>query len=496
MNEAVRVSQASTGELSDYEPVIGLEVHAQVSTKSKMFCGCSADIFGAGPNTHVCPICLGMPGTLPVINQAAVEATIMTALALNCEIPEFAKFDRKNYHYPDLLKGYQISQYDLPLSRNGWVEIDMSGAEKRIGIRRVHLEEDTAKLFHTADGYSLIDANRSGVPLMEIVSEPALHSVEDVRQYSLKLRQVLRYLDVSSGDMEKGAMRFEANISLRAFGSTELSPTRVEIKNLNSFRAMLHGVEYEISRQAEIMRRGERVTQETMGWDEAHNVTVPQRSKEEAHDYRYFPEPDLPRLNLSRAWVEEIRARLPELPDRKRSRYIRELQLSDYDSGVLTADKEIATYFERAVEIGTRHGVTPKSISNWLTSEVFGRFSGDISELKVSPEQLVGLLTRINDATISSTIAKSVLDEMIAGGGDADGIIAQKHLAQIQDRGAITGVVEQVIADNPEPVASYLAGKEAALKFLIGQIMKETKGKANPKLANQVLLERLDARKK
>jgi aspartyl-tRNA(Asn)/glutamyl-tRNA(Gln) amidotransferase subunit B len=495
MSEAIRTPLASRRELSRFEPVIGLEVHAQVSTKSKMFCGCSADIFGAPPNTHVCPICLGMPGTLPVINQAAVEATIMTALALNCEIPEYAKFDRKNYHYPDLLKGYQISQFDLPLSRTGSVEIDVGGTKKRIGIRRVHLEEDTAKLFHTDDGFSLVDANRSGVALMEIVSEPDLHSIEDVRQYSLKLRQLLRYLGVSSGDMEKGAMRFEANISLRPVGETFLSPTRVEIKNLNSFRAMLRGVEYETERQAEVMRAGGRVTQETMGWDDVRNVTVPQRSKEEAHDYRYFPEPDLPRLHVSRPWVEEIRARLPELPDQKRIRYVHELQLSEYDAGVITADKDIAEYFERAVVAGTRLGVTPKSISNWLTSEVFGRFSGDISQLRLSPERLVGLLTRVSDGTISAAIAKNLLVEMIETGKDADGIIAQQSLAQIQDRGAIEAVVERVIEGNPEPVASVLAGKEAAMKFLVGQIMKETKGKANPRLANQVLLERLNARK-
>jgi aspartyl-tRNA(Asn)/glutamyl-tRNA(Gln) amidotransferase subunit B len=495
MDHVDRAAVGSKFAALDFEPVIGLEVHAQVSTKSKMFCGCSADVFGAPPNTHVCPICLGMPGTLPVINRAAVEATIMTALAFHCEIPEYAKFDRKNYYYPDLLKGYQISQYDLPLSRNGWVEIKVSETNKRIRIRRVHLEEDTAKLFHTSDGYSLIDVNRSGVPLMEIVSEPDLHSIEDVKQYSLKLRQILRYLGVSSGDMEKGAMRFEANISLRPPGSPELPPTRVEIKNLNSFRAMLHAVEFEIARQGEVIRTGGTVTQETMGWDEAHNVTVPQRSKEEAHDYRYFPEPDLPRLHLSREWVDEIRERLPELPDQKRSRYIQDFQLSDYDAGVITADKDTAAYFEGAVDAGRPRGVTPKALSNWLTSEIFGRFSQDISELKVSPEQLVGLLARIDDGTISATIAKTVLDEMIASGSDAERIIAQKNLTQIRDRPAIEGAADQVIADNPGPVASYLAGKEAVLKFLVGEVMKGTKGKANPKLASQVLLEKLDAKK-
>jgi aspartyl-tRNA(Asn)/glutamyl-tRNA(Gln) amidotransferase subunit B len=498
MNKEVRTLSISETAPIEFEPVIGLEVHAQISTQSKMFCGCSADSFGAPPNTHVCPICLGMPGTLPVINQAAIEATIMTALSFHCEIPEYSKFDRKNYHYPDLLKGYQISQYDLPLSRNGWIRIEVNGEEKRIAIRRVHLEEDTAKLFHTADGFSLIDVNRSGVPLMEIVSEPDMHALEDVKQYSLKLRQILRYLGVSSGDMEKGAMRFEANISLRPVGSNELSPTRVEIKNLNSFRAMLHAVEFEIARQSEIRRKGGVVTQETMGWDEAHNVTVPQRSKEEAHDYRYFPEPDLPRLHIMREWVEEIRARLPELPDEKRRRYREEYQLSAYDASVLAADKDIALYFESAVAAGKAGGVTPKAISNWLTSEVFGRFKGDIKDLKVTPEQLVGLVERVaafDNPRISIPIAKMVLDEMIATGQDADSIIVKKDLTPITDFRQVEEAVDRVMHDNEEPVAEYLAGKEALFKFLVGQVMKETKGKALPSTVNIVLQKKLEAKK-
>jgi aspartyl-tRNA(Asn)/glutamyl-tRNA(Gln) amidotransferase subunit B len=493
MNEGVRGSGADILVHPGFEPVIGLEVHAQVSSKSKMFCGCSAEIFAAPPNTHVCPVCLGMPGALPVINKAAVEATIMTALAFHCEIPPYAKFDRKNYHYPDLPKGYQISQYDMPISRNGWADIEAGGAAKRIGIRRVHLEEDTAKLFHTADRYSLIDMNRSGVPLMEIVSEPDLHSVEDVRQYSLKLRQMLRYLGVSSGDMEKGAMRFEANISLRKAGSTELPPTRVEVKNLNSFRAMLHAVEFEIARQGDIKGAGGTVTQETMGWDEVRNLTVSQRSKEEAHDYRYFPEPDLPRLHVSREWVEQIRSRLPELPDEKRRRYAEDFGLSAYDAGVITADKDTAAYFERAVEAGLTRGVAPKAISNWLTSELFGRFAGGIAELQVGPGRLAGLVARVEDGTISATIAKTVLDEMMEAGGDADAIISRRDLAQIQDRAEIEAAADKVLSSYPEPVASYLQGKASALKFLVGLLMKETKGKANPRLANEILLEKLKA---
>lgn len=482
---------ASPTSAPEFEPVIGLEVHAQVSTKSKMFCGCSADIFGAPPNTHVCPVCLGMPGALPVINRAAVQATIMTGLALNCDIPEYAKFDRKNYNYPDLLKGYQISQYDLPLSRNGSTSIQTDGEEKTIRIRRVHLEEDTAKLFHTSDGFSLIDANRSGMPLMEIVSEPDLHSVQDVRQYSLKLRQVLRYLQVSSGDMEKGAMRFEANISLRPRGTDGLPPTRVEIKNLNSFRTMLHAVEFEIARQGRVLRDGGTVTQETMGWDETRNVTISQRSKEEAHDYRYFPEPDLPPLHTSREQVQEIQSHLPELPDQKRRRYVAELQLTDYDAGVLTADSETASYFERAAQAASGTAVRPKSISNWLTSEIFGRSAGDLAGLRITPAQLVGLLVRVEDGTISTTIAKTVLGEMLLTGADPDQIIKEKSLAQIQDEEAIKRAADAVLAENPGPVSSYLAGKEAVIKFLVGQVMKQTKGKADPKLATQALVEKL-----
>lgn len=493
LQRKARVSILRVREMSEFEPVIGLEVHAQILTQSKMFCDCSADFFGAAPNTHVCPVCLGMPGTLPVINQAAVEATIRTALALHCEIPPYAKFDRKNYHYPDLMKGYQISQYDLPLSRNGYLTIETEGGNKRIGIRRVHLEEDTAKSFHVDDS-SLIDVNRAGVPLMEIVSEPDLHSLDDVKQYSENLRQVLRYLGVSSGDMEKGAMRFEANISLRWEGSSELSKTRVEIKNLNSFRAMLRGVEYEIKRQEKILNAGGVVEQETMGWDDVHNTTIPQRSKEEANDYRYFPEPDLPRLEISRTWVEQIRASLPELPDEKIKRYISELKLTPYDAGVITAEKDIADYYDRAVQVAGPLGVEPKTIANWLTSDLFGLHKNaniEILDSPVSSAHLVELLALINKGTISTTIAKNVLSIMFETGRGAADIVAERGLAVVTDQSAIDSLVDKVIAANPDPVMQFKNGKTGALQFIIGQVMKESKGKAKPDLVRDVVIEKL-----
>lgn len=481
----------------EYEPVIGLEVHAQLLTKSKMFCACSADYAGAPPNTHTCPVCLGMPGSLPTLNRLAVEYTILTALAFHCEIPAFAKFDRKNYHYPDLPKGYQISEYDLPLSRNGYILIDDAGTMKRIGVRRVHLEEDTAKLFHDGEN-SLIDMNRAGVPLMEIVSEPEMHSVEQARLYAMKLRQILRYLGVSSGDMEKGAMRFEANISLRPKGSQELAPTRVEIKNLNSLRAMVHACEYEIARQTKIWQSGGTVEQETLGWDETRNQTYTQRSKEEAQDYRYFPEPDLPRLEISRAWVSELQARLPELPDDKFNRLTRAYGLSAYDAGVITVEKEIADWYDRAVEAGTARGVDAKSIANWVTGELFRLMkerNETIDRVKIAPAQIPALIALVNAGTISHTIAKTVFEEMYATGNEPQKIVAAKGLAQISDRAALETIVEQVLAENPQQVAEYLGGKTPIAKFLVGQVMKATKGQGNPMLVNTIVLEQLQKRK-
>jgi aspartyl-tRNA(Asn)/glutamyl-tRNA(Gln) amidotransferase subunit B len=472
----------------EYEAIIGLEVHAQLLTKSKMFCGCSADYFTAEPNTLVCPVCLGMPGTLPVTNQKAVEYTIMTALALNCTIAEVSVFSRKNYFYPDLPKGYQISQYDLPLSRDGWLEIEVDGKTKRIGIERVHLEEDTAKLVHVG-GHSLVDFNRAGVPLMEIVSRPDIRTPEEARQYLTKLRTILRYLGVNSGNMEEGAMRCEANISLRPVGGKELG-TKVEIKNLNSFRSVKMALEYEIERQRKILEAGGTIEQETMGWDEARGVTVVQRTKEYAHDYRYFPEPDLPPLVLSREWVEEIKAKLPELPDAKRDRFVEQYGLSRYDASVLTAERAVADYFEAYV----RAYPDAKTVANWITGELFRLLKAadiEIEAVKITPDALAELLTLVEKGTISIRIAKDVFAEIFETGRPATEIVEERGLAQISDVEELSRIVEQVIAENPGPVEEYLRGKEPVLRFLVGQVMKATRGRANPRLVNELFREKL-----
>jgi len=476
----------------EYEPVIGLETHAQLLTVSKMFCRCRADYAAAPPNTLVCPVCLGLPGVLPVINRRAVEYTVMTALALNCSFPEYAKFDRKNYHYPDLPKGYQISQYDLPLSQNGWLAVDSPGGPKRIHIRRVHLEEDTAKLFHVAnqdETYSLIDFNRAGVPLMEIVTEHDFASVDEVRQYIIKLRAILRYLGVCSGDMETGAMRFEANISLRPKGSDKYG-TKVEVKNLNSFRAVLKSLQYEIDRQARLLQEGGRVKQETMGWDDVGNVTVVQRSKEEADDYRYFPEPDLPPLALSREWIESLRARLPELPDAKRQRLVAQYGITHYDAGILTGEKALADYFEACA---ARHP-NAKAVANWITRDLLQLLNSTntpIEACPVTPDGLAQMLKLMDDGIISSKLAKTVFEEMFKDGKGPEEIVAAQGLVQISDASQIESIVEEVMAANPRAVADFRAGKEPALTFLVGQVMKATRGRASPALANEILRRKL-----
>ncbi len=478
-----------------YETVIGLEVHAQLLTKSKMFCGCSADYASTPPNTHVCPVCLGMPGVLPVINRQAVEYTMMTALALHSPISERTKFDRKNYPYPDLVKGYQISQYDAPIGQKGYLAIEVDGERRDIGITRVHLEEDTAKLLHRASpegDYSLVDINRSGCPLMEIVGEPDLRSPEEARQYLIRLRSILQYLGVSTGNMEEGSFRCDANISLRPEGSKEFG-AKVEVKNMNSFRAVFLAMEYEVKRQTKAVGEGKKLVQETRGWVEAKGKTVSQRSKEYAHDYRYFPEPDLPPLAISREWVEEVRAKLPELPEARRDRFMAAYDLPRYDADLLTGTKALADYFEAGVKAGGE--VTPKEISNWLlgeTTRIMNANNIDIDGFgqQVSPKALTGLIAQ-SHGQINAATAKSVLEEMFRTGKSADEIIKGSGLSQISDTGELEKIVAEVINSNGQPVADYKAGKETALKFLVGQVMKATRGRANPQLAGEVLKQRL-----
>ena len=475
----------------NYETIIGLEVHAQLLTKSKMFCGCSADYASTPPNTHVCPVCMGMPGVLPVINRQAVEYTMMTALALNCPISEFTKFDRKNYPYPDLMKGYQISQYDAPIGGRGWLTIEVDGEIKKAGITRVHLEEDTAKLLHRSSSngdYSLVDINRAGTPLMEIVGEPDLRSPEEARQYLIKLRTILQYLGVSTGNMEEGSFRCDANISLLPEGSQEYTP-KVEVKNMNSFKSVFLAMEYEDKRQRKAMAEGKKLVQETRGWVEDRGVTVSQRSKEYAHDYRYFPEPDLPPLVISREWVEEVKAKLPEMPEARRDRFMSEYDLPAYDAGLLTGSRATADYFEEAAKLNRE--VKAKEVSNWIQGEVNRIMNADGIEIsafkdRISPEKLVSLIFA-SHGTINAAMAKSVLEEMYKSGKSAEDIIKERGLSQISDTQELENIVAEVINSNVQPVADYRAGKDSAFKFLVGQVMRATKGRANPQLVNEVL---------
>jgi len=479
-----------------FETIIGLEVHAQLLTESKMYCRCSADYASTPPNTHVCPVCLGMPGVLPVINRQAVEYVIMTALALNCTISDYTKFDRKNYPYPDLMKGYQISQYDMPVGNQGWLSIEVDGQKERIGITRVHLEEDVAKLLHRspADGevYSLVDVNRSGVPLMEVVGEPDLRSPEGARQYLIKLRSILRYLGVSTGNMEEGSFRCDANISIRPENSKD-STAKVEVKNMNSFKAVYQALEYEAERQRKAAAEGKRLVQETRGWLEEKGKTVSQRSKEYAHDYRYFPEPDLPPLVISREWVEEVKAKLPELPEVRRDRFVAEYGLPLYDANLLTSSKEMADYFEESVS----KDVTPKGISNWLLGEashIINSNNIDFDEFrkKIEPAQTTRITKLNSEGVINTPTAKIVYVEMFKTGKSADVIISQQGLSQISDAGQLEETVIEVINSNAQPVADYKAGKETALKFLVGQVMRATKGRANPTMVGEVLKKKLN----
>ncbi len=472
-----------------FETVIGLEVHVELKTKSKIFCGCQTD-FGAPPNTNVCPICLGHPGTLPVLNKEAVELALRAATALNCKINQDCKFDRKNYFYPDLPKGYQISQYDQPIGEHGYIEIDVNGERKRIGIVRVHLEEDAGKSMHAADGsHTLVDYNRTGVPLIEIVSEPDIRSPEEARLYLEGIKSIMQYCGISDCRMEEGSLRCDANISLRPVGQQAFGQ-KAELKNMNSFRNVQKGLEYEVQRQAEILSSGGTVVQETRRFDEATQTTVSMRSKEEAHDYRYFPEPDLVRLHVDDEWLNRIRASLPELPLQKRDRYMKELQLPAYDAGVLTSDIDIANYFEAVVQAG----VDPKSASNWVMSDVLGYVNAEgltIQQFPVKAEQLAGLIQEIASGKISIKQGRDVFKIMCETGKDAAVVIREQGFEQISDEGALVAIVEEAIANNPKSVEDYRAGKEKALGALVGQVMKATKGKANPAVVNKMILERI-----
>ncbi len=475
--------------MAEFEPVIGMEVHAELLTESKMFCDCSAQ-FGGPPNSRTCPVCLGLPGSLPVANKKAIEYVIRTALALNCKISEHSIFHRKNYFYPDLPKDYQISQYgETPIGVGGWVDVTVNGETRRIRIRRVHLEEDTGKLIHAGGNESLVDFNRSGVPLMEIVSEADIHSAEEAREYLVRLRAIVTYLGVNDGKMEEGSFRCEPNISLRPRG-TEKFGTRTELKNLNSFRAVYRGLDYEINRQEEILQEGGKVVHETRRWDDTRGVTATMRGKEFEQEYRYFPEPDLVPMEFSREFVEEQRAPLPELPEDKKRRFVEELGLPAYDAEILTNTREFAEFFEETLKAFPE----PKTVSNWMMGD-FSRLLNaagiEIAESKVRPADLAGLLRMISDGTISGKIAKSVFEEMFETGASPEEIVKKKGLTQITSEAELYPAIDQVISENPKIVEDFLGGKEKSFGFLVGQVMRYTKGRANPQAVNRLLRERL-----
>jgi len=475
----------------NYEAVIGLEVHAQMLTESKIFCECSTK-FGSEPNTQTCPVCIGMPGVLPVLNHKALEFAIRTGLAMNCRISPYSRFARKNYFYPDLPKGYQISQYELPICEHGSLEILVEGQTRRIGITRIHMEEDAGKNIHEGSGnFSFVDLNRTGVPLMEIVSEPDMRTPKEASEYMKKLRAILRYLGVCDGNMEQGSLRCDANVSVRPVGQRELG-TRTEVKNINSFKFVEKALEYEIKRQIRLLEEGEKVIQETRLWDSSKGITESMRGKEEAHDYRYFPEPDLVPMTPTDEWVNEIRASLPELPDKKRGRFISEYGLPEYDADMLVAERSTAEWFEEAVKMGGK----PKNISNLILTEVFKYLKDqgkDINETNLKPIHLVSLSGLVETAVVSATMAKSqVLYEIFNTGKMPEEIIKEKGLVQISDSGAIEKAIDEVIAKNPKEAERFRAGDEKLISFFVGQVMKSTKGKANPQMVNEILKKKLD----
>jgi len=479
---------------TEYEPVIGLEVHVQLATKSKIFCGCSTK-FGCEPNTNTCPVCLGWPGSLPVLNKQALLFGIRVGLALNCEISERLKFDRKNYFYPDLPKAYQISQFDMPVNNGGYLKINLKSSdgksvERKINLTRAHLEEDAGKLLHEGikDG-SLVDYNRAGVPLLEVVSEPDIRSADEAYEYLTSLKAILQYLEVSDCNMEEGSLRCDANVSVRKKGEAQFG-TKAEVKNLNSFRAVQKAINYEIERQIDTIENGDRVIQETRLWNEAKGQTFSMRSKEGAHDYRYFPEPDLVPFTIARSVVDEIRKALPELPVAREKRFMEKFNLSDYDARVLVQEKKLGDYFEECL----KEKVTAKLASNWIQSELLANLNLKklaIEESPIKPKDLVGLLRLIENNTISGKIAKDVLPEMFETGKSAEAIVKEKGLVQVTDTKFIEEVADRVISAHPKVAEDYRAGKKQALGFLVGQMMKETKGKANPKIANEILAKKL-----
>jgi aspartyl-tRNA(Asn)/glutamyl-tRNA(Gln) amidotransferase subunit B len=474
-----------------YEAVIGLEVHVELRTKTKAFCSCP-NAFGREPNTNVCPICLGLPGVLPVLNQTVLEYAIRTGLALNCEIARFSKFDRKNYFYPDLPKNYQISQYDLPLCRNGYLEIEVDGKRKRIGINRIHIEEDAGKLLHVETkegGYSLVDLNRAGVPLLEIVTKPDIRSPEEARLFLEKLKTVLEYLEVSDCKMEEGSLRCDANISVRPLGSQVMNP-KTEIKNMNSFRAVYRALTEEMKRQIEIYQNGGQVEQETRAWDEDQGITFGMRTKEEASDYRYFPDPDLVPVVVEEELIEKVKGELPELPDARKRRFIEEYGLPAYDAGVLTSSRPLADFYEECVRACNK----PKIVSNWIMGEFLRLVKEqgiEVTETKLTPAHLAEMLSLLDQGTISSKIAKVVFEEMFKTGKRPQEIIEDQGLVQISDESYLNQIVEEVLQANANVVEDYRKGKKKALAFLVGQVMKATQGKANPQVVNKLILEKI-----
>lgn len=472
-----------------YEVVIGLEVHAQMLTETKIFCGCSTK-FGAEPNTQTCPVCIGMPGVLPVLNKKALEFAIKTGLAMNCKISSYSRFARKNYFYPDLPKGYQISQYELPVCERGFIEIIVDGRMKKIGITRIHMEEDAGKNIHEGTGnYSFVDLNRAGVPLMEIVSEPDIRDPKEAAEYMKKLRTILRYLGVCDGNMEQGSLRCDANVSIRPVGQKEYG-IRAEVKNINSFKFVEKALEYEIKRQIKVVEEGGKVIQETRLWDSNKGITESMRGKEEAHDYRYFPEPDLVPIMAEQKWIDGIKSSLPELPDVKRERFVSEYGLPEYDADLLTSEKSMADWYEEAVKAGG----SPKAVSNWVMGDLM-RFLNEenkpIEGCPLRPVQLADMLRLIDKGTISGKIAKTVFEEMYKTGRDAEVIVREKGLVQISDESAIEKAIDEVIAKNPKEAERFKQGEEKLTGFFVGQVMKLTKGKANPQMVNELLKKKL-----